>query len=361
MTLPSSTDPARPTPVWAYPLVTLFVWAVVIGLVLYFFDAFKIVLMGFLAAAVVASLLKPLLSWMPGSRPTRGAILGILSILSIAGVLALLTWALASPVKEAISSIPELRQTLDDALANLSRQVPMIPTLDTATLLQGITEQFGWSSMVSWASAVISGAVLALVFILFGPLYLLAERPGTLSRPVQSFLPARRHIPFARALTELEPRLRWYALGQLMSMTIVGALSYAGYSIVGLRFALALAFIAALAELVPTFGPITAALVALAVASTQGMWQIGGVLIVYAIIQTLESYVILPLVMKRAAHIPPIVTLFTVIFWGKVLGPAGLVLALPIDLVIYTFADNFLRRRPENPAPPTPASPPPQP
>jgi predicted PurR-regulated permease PerM len=83
-------------------------------------------------------------------------------------------------------------------------------------------------------------------------------------------------------------------------------------------------------------------LVALLVAATEGGAIVVKVLVVWAIVQTLESYVLQPVVMKRAVRIPPLVTLFSVVFWGKVFGLGGLLLAIPLDLVVWSFASHLL-------------------
>src|SRR5690606_18560946 len=81
-------------------------------------------------------------------------------------------------------------------------------------------------------------------------------------------------------------------------------------------------------------------------ALTQGTSTAIGVAVVYLVIQGIESYALVPIVMKRAVMIPPVVTLFTVVLWGKVFGAAGLFLAIPLDLLVWSFADRFLRQRP---------------
>src|SRR5690606_10025174 len=123
--------------------------------------------------------------------------------------------------------------------------------------------------------------------------------------------------------------------GTLAAMTVVGIGTWIGYGVVGLRSAGPVAILAGLAEIVPNFGPLFAFLVALLFAAAQGKGVVIGVIIVYVILQGLESYVLQPLVMRRAVHMPPVVTLFTIVFWSMVFGAAGLVLAIPINLVIW--------------------------
>ena len=55
-----------------------------------------------------------------------------------------------------------------------------------------------------------------------------------------------------------------------------------------------------------------------------------GVLVVYGVIQALEAYIILPLIMRGAVNMHPAITLFTVVLWGKIFGVPGLILAIPL-------------------------------
>jgi predicted PurR-regulated permease PerM len=139
-------------------------------------------------------------------------------------------------------------------------------------------------------------------------------------------------------------------------MALIALASGLGFWLVGLEFALPLALFAGVAQSVPTFGPLLTLLLSLVVAATQGLPQVIGVVGVYIVVQSLESYVLTPLVMKRAVNVPPVVTLLTIILWGNVFGLAGLVLAIPIDLTIWAFLRNhIIEARDEGP----PATPPP--
>ena len=74
-----------------------------------------------------------------------------------------------------------------------------------------------------------------------------------------------------------------------------------------------------------------------------------GVLITWAIIQVLEPYVLVPIVMRKAVRIPPVVTVFTVVLWARILGPMGLLLAIPINITLWSFISNFVLKSRERP------------
>ncbi|NLX03627.1 MAG: AI-2E family transporter [Phycisphaerae bacterium] len=125
-------------------------------------------------------------------------------------------------------------------------------------------------------------------------------------------------------------------------MAIVAAVSWIGFLLIGLPLALSLALLAGFSEIVPTIGPAVAFLIAFLFALSQGTYYAVGVAVIYAVNQLIESYVLPPIVMKKAVKVPPIVTLFTVVLWSKVFGILGLLLALPIDLTIWSFFKHLL-------------------
>ncbi|MDB5293700.1 MAG: hypothetical protein JWL69_4941 [Phycisphaerales bacterium] len=350
----------RPIPIWAKPLAAVFVWGVGIGLLLYFFGSVKMVLLDFLAACAVAAMLRPIVDRMPGPQWLRGAVVGLGFIILVAAVLAALGWLLSKPVERQMQQWPQLRQHLDSLLESISRRIG-VPRLTVGTLIHrfaafaagGAWGEGGAPSagVAGAATRVISGTAefvsdlgitLALVFV--GSLYLLIEPRGRLAEPLIQMLPMPRRADLAGFFADMEPRLRWWLIGVLFSMATIGILSWLGYWIVGLQFALPLAIFAGLAEIAPNIGALTATLVAALVAATQSTNVLLGVLVVHSITLAIESHVIAPLIMRRAVNIPPVVTIFSVIFWSEVLGFGGLLLAIPLDLVIWTALDRFVRR-----------------
>jgi predicted PurR-regulated permease PerM len=334
-------------PVRVVPLLAMFAWSIGLVLFLVFFVQVKNVLLGFLAACAIAALLRPIVRALPGPRGRRATLVGIAFILTTLCIVMLTVRLIAQPIRQQLSNWPQIRQDLDGVFLNFSTQFGLQQPLSIDTILSRTAAFFGagGSEMVSYTTNVVAEMLIALAFIFVGSLYLLTAPPGQLSEPLSRMLPRRHRQPFNHALIDLEPRLRWWLIGTFISMTVVGLLSWAGFAIIGLRFAAAVAILMAVAEIIPTIGPMAAFLVALLLALAQGMTQVVGVIALWSIIQVVESYVLLPLVMRRAVKVPPVITLFTVVLWGKVFGVGGLLLAIPIDLVIWSMADHFLLRR----------------
>jgi predicted PurR-regulated permease PerM len=131
---------------------------------------------------------------------------------------------------------------------------------------------------------------------------------------------------------KLEVQIGNWVRGELFLMLIVGLLSYSGYLIIGLPFALPLAFMAGLLELIPNIGPtiatVPAVLVGLSISPNHGL----AALILSIIVQQLENNLIVPKVMQRVTGLNPIITIIAIMVGYELGGPLIAILALPIVL-----------------------------
>lgn len=334
-------------PVKVYPLATVAGWAIGVVLVLWFFEPVRFVFLGILAACCLAAVLQPVRDRLPGPRGFRAVVAGLIPVVIAILVVTGISYFLTIRIEEQIARWPETRAGIDALLASVSYRLGMQTPITVYTLVDQTYNYFsygGGAGIASATASTLSKVLIGLAFLFFGSIYLLAARHDELVTPVLKGLPPRRRLQVNAAIIDLEQRLRWWAIGAAISMTVVAVVTGVGYTIIGLQMALPLALVAGLSELIPTLGPIVSFLVAIVFAATQGPGMMLGVAIIYIMIQILESYILIPLVMKRTIDMPPVVTLFTVVLWGRIFGPAGLVLALPINLMLVSFADRLLRR-----------------
>lgn len=343
----ASTPPAR---VRVQPLTSLFIVTVTLVLSLYFFPAVSTVILGGLAAAIVACTLSPVMRFIPGPRGSGAAIVG-LSFMSVVVLLAVALYVpLSKPIGKQLKLWPENKIKVDAVLNHWSEAIGVTDRVSVDSLAAyagGFFASESGRGVLSRGADVVFGMLIWLAFIFIGSIFMLADPQEALLAPaIRVVAPAYR--PRVQAmLGTLGPRLRRWVLGTMMSMTIVFTASLVGYWSVGLELALPVAMIAGLAEIVPTVGPAAAAVVAVLFASTQSGGVVIGVLLVYVIIQSIEAYLILPMIMRGAVKIHPAVTLFSVVLWGKLFGVPGLMLAIPINLTIAA-AVEFLYVRPRD-------------
>lgn len=133
-------------------------------------------------------------------------------------------------------------------------------------------------------------------------------------------------------IQKLEIQIGNWIRGELILMLIVGVLSYLGYTIIGLPYTLALGVIAGILELIPNIGPTIAAIPAILVGLSISPTHAVAALVVSVLVQQIENQFLVPVIMKKAAGLSPVVTIIVLFIGLKLGGPMAGVLALPAIL-----------------------------
>ncbi|NMC36533.1 AI-2E family transporter [Candidatus Beckwithbacteria bacterium] len=150
-------------------------------------------------------------------------------------------------------------------------------------------------------------------------------------------------------ITNIEHRLGGWVRGEIALMIIVGLLTYIGLTLLGIPYALPLALLAGLLELVPNIGPVISAVPSVLLALSYSFPLALGTIVLYIVVQQLENNLIVPIVMKESIGLPPLITLMCLMIGGSLGGVVGAVLAIPafitLQVVIaYLYKQN--RKRP---------------
>jgi predicted PurR-regulated permease PerM len=313
----------------------------VIFLFIYYNRAFRVAGFGFLAIAAISAALQPLTRFVPGKRWLAGGIVGLLPGLLLAATIVLGGWLLVEPVKREVGKWPQAQESLNKSLAKFSGRAGIEPPLTVQSVAGKFSPPSG-GNPVAKVTSLVGDFLVAIVLVCFGTIFFLATPKGALLGPTLRLFPPHRHPQLRAAMDELYPQLRWWVIGAIVSMTSVAIASWVGFKLAGLQFHVPLAMLAGLSEIVPSVGPAVTFLIALAFAAAQGWQVVVYVALVWVVVQTLESYVITPLVMRTAVDIPPLISLLTILFWGHVFGVVGLLLAIPLNLLVWTLAKHFL-------------------
>ncbi len=122
---------------------------------------------------------------------------------------------------------------------------------------------------------------------------------------------------------------RWL-IGRFVGMLVVGVLTFIGLLALKVTLPLGLAVLAGLMTFVPYLGPIISAIPAILLgymqSSTTGLY----VVLLYLLIQAIESYILTPLIQQREVSLPPVLTLASQVLLGSLFGFPGLLLATPL-------------------------------
>lgn len=140
-------------------------------------------------------------------------------------------------------------------------------------------------------------------------------------------------------LTKCETALMSWLGGVALSSMFVSTLSFVGLIILGVPYAFAHAVLAGLFNFIPNLGPTLSAIFPIFVALLQSPGKALAVLVLYILIQNVESYWFTPMTMQKQVSLLPAATLVAQIFFATFLGPLGLILALPLAVVCKTWIE----------------------
>jgi len=177
------------------------------------------------------------------------------------------------------------------------------------------------------------GALLSVIIFLFLGLYLAID-PGVYRRGLLRLIPLHKRDRVRGILDEIGHMLGRWLVGRMFSMLMVGGITTLGLWLLRVPLALALGLLAALGELVPNIGPLLAFIPAILLAFTDGATRALAVFGLYLAVQGFESYVLTPLVEKRAVSLPPALTVTAQVLLGLLAGGLGLVLAAPLTATV---------------------------
>ncbi len=311
--------------------------AVIVLVILVALFQIKDIVAALLFAVVVASAIEPGVQWFRRYKVPR--ILSVLIIyIAAIGVLAGLIYLIVPPVAEEftsfLDSFPRYQRVLLQELRSFqdlpfysffsvnAENIILNPPFDLADsggkALDLIFAVFG---------GIVSGIILIVVSF-----YLASQEKG-IEKFLRMITPLR-HEEYALDLwSRSQAKMGYWLRGQLLLGLMVGVLVYLALILLGVRYALILALLAAAFEIIPVIGPILSAVpgVFFAFLSSPLLGLI--VAIVYVVIQQIESHVLVPLVLHKSVGINPLVVIIALLVGAKLGGILGMFLAVPLASV----------------------------
>jgi predicted PurR-regulated permease PerM len=237
---------------------------------------------------------------------------------------------------------------LESGLSQLLRGLPLGFSNDAATKafieehLQRTANRTNWESFSEqvgplfrnffafFNNAIAAAAQLLLVIVLS---LMLVANPHAYRSLFLQLLPSFYRRRADQVLNECEIALsNWFA-GVSLSSSMVATLSGVGLLILGIPLALVNGLLAGLLNLIPNFGPTLSVVFPISVALVAAPDKVWAVLILYILVQQLESYLLTPTVMAHQVSLLPAMTLIAQIIFASLFGVLGLLLALPLAVV----------------------------
>jgi predicted PurR-regulated permease PerM len=242
---------------------------------------------------------------------------------------------------EAIKQVGELRERIPEALDRARAVLSKIDAGRTALRsIDGAMREGVSASVAMRAASTTFGVLTDLVLVALIAVYL-SLSPRSYFQSTIALAPARFRERTRSALLASGKSLRGWLLGQLVAMTSVGILTGVGLWLVGVPNALILGILAGLLEFVPILGPFIAAIPGVLLAFVVGPTTALYAILVYLVVQQLESGVITPLAQRWAVDLPPALALLAVVVFGVLFGLPGILFATPITVVLMVLTRRF--------------------
>lgn len=314
----------------------------------------KVLFIPFLAAMVVSYLLQPLVDKLVSRKVPRSAAILIIyfGFALILIVLVLKTIPIASrQFMELVEHGPQMIARVDHWLDGIAARKQYLPDSIRVAVEQALNQMerntTGYAArVIAFLTGTISAVFVAFVvpFLVF---YMLKDAKA-IGRGIVHLFPNKYRTEVREILAGIDETLGSYIRGQLMVMTGVGVLTYAGYLIIGLPYSLLFALFLALMDIVPYIGPFLGAAPALILGISMGPSMAIKILIVNVIVQQCEGNLISPAIMGRTLHLHPMAIVAAILIGGEVGGILGLICAVPVlavAKVVYTNIREFRAQR----------------
>jgi predicted PurR-regulated permease PerM len=196
--------------------------------------------------------------------------------------------------------------------------------------------------LLAWLSNSLNASLQ--IFFALGLAVMMVCRPQPYRHLALKLFPAFYRRRADEILTLSESALGNWLTGILINSLFIAALSGLGLWALGIKLVLVHAIMAGLLNFIPNIGPAASVVFPLMIALLDSPWKIGAVLVLYFVIQNIESYWLTPIVMAKQVELLPAVTLMAQLVFAAVLGLWGLILALPLTVVIKTWLEEALIR-----------------
>ncbi len=313
-------------------------------------EAFLLAFAAVIGAVLLLAATEPLERHTGLSRSWSLAAVGVAILLLLLG----LGWLIGDQVRGQLGELAaRLPRSLDALERSLGVSLPSPGTSPGASPDQGGggAALSGVGSVVqavvgSFASIgrTVAGALSGLVIVIVGAFFL-AAAPRLYRQGVVRLFPISQHGRVDDAMVTAGRALRLWLLAQLISMALVGTLVGLGTWLLGVPSPLALALFAGLAEFIPLVGSVIGAVPALLLALGVGAQTTLWTLLLFIVVQQLESNVIMPLLERKMVEIPPALLLFAVVGVGLLFGILGVLVAAPLTVVAYVLVKKLYLRQ----------------
>ena len=278
-----------------------------------------------LIAIIIAQALAPVASFLERWLPRTLAV--VLIYLALFGGIVGLGWLMVPTINQQAQTLVRNTPDMLTQLREFMDEFDQETTDRLVAAAETLAERFG-AILIELPLTLVSGTI-DFILVIFMSAYWLIATPS-LHRFALSLFPEERRDRADSVLGAMGQTMGGYVRGEVIDAIIVGALAYIGMTVIGLEYTLILAIIVALGELLPVIGPIITSIPPILIALSDSLEQGLIVAAFFLVLQQLESNLILPLVMRNQADVPPLLSLVALSAGAALGGLLGAIIAIPL-------------------------------
>jgi predicted PurR-regulated permease PerM len=308
-----------------------------VGVSLYTLWIARQVISWFFVAVVLALALNPAVEWLNRKwvrrRGSAVAIAFVTALVAAAGIIGAFIPTAVSQVRHLSDAAPGYVEDLTKGrgrLGFLETKYHIVERVRKAIKQGGASKFLGVTGTAIGAAKTVANAIIATITIIFLTLFLLLEGPQWVER-LLGLVPEHQRPRWASVGRDVYRTVGGYVTGNLLISLIAGTAAGIMMFILGVPFAVALAILVGLLDLIPLAGATIAAVLVSLVAFAANGLTIGIIVVVYFIVyQQIENQVLQPVVYGRTVQLSPLVVLLAVLIGSQVAGILGALGAIPV-------------------------------
>lgn len=289
------------------------------------------IILALFVSLILMSALNPTVDRLERLRIPR-ALAILLIYLVIFGLIGIILAGVIPPLVDQTS-------TLISRLPSYLEQLGL-PAIDQSIIASQISQLGSIPANLLRLTVAIFSNLVAIFVLAVITFYLLLERKN-LDRYLFILFGKKDEGVAEKFVDKIEERLGGWVRAQVALMIFIGAFSYLGLRLLGIDFALPLALLAGILEIIPNIGPIISAIPAVLAGLTISPLLALAVAALYFLIQQFENTIIVPKVMEKVVGVKPLITILALAIGFKLAGIVGAVLAVPVVLVSQVVASEI--------------------
>jgi predicted PurR-regulated permease PerM len=290
------------------------------------------IIVPFLLSLLIATIAATPINWLK-QRGLSTLVSVLLVVLAIIVVLSMLTLIMGNTAAQFNEALPVYQARLDDVMASYSAALEAkgIPINEA-----GILSALDPAALMGFANSMVAGIGSALsntLLIIFTVIFILIDA-ASFPRKLAAIRGMDAEVALQR-LAEIIENINRYVVTKAFVSLLTGLLIWMALALIGLDFAPLWGFLAFLLNFVPNIGSIIATVPAVLMALLQfDLPMVLAVIAVYVVINTVIGNIIEPIVMGQRVGLSMLAVFLSLVFWGWMFGPVGMLLSVPLSMVI---------------------------